>query len=101
MPRGDKTGPNGMGSMTGRRLGLCVGNSRPGFSRNAGFGNGFGNDFGRGFGRGHGRGFSYQENQEFPNISNKETLENELRILKEQMSFLEKQLSNIDKNEKQ
>ncbi len=105
MPRGNKTGPNGMGPMTGRRMGLCVGNSNVEFERNQGAGNGFGRGGGRGAGRGAGRGsgrnFSYQGNQFQQNFSDKDALENELRILKEQMSFLEKQLSNIDKNEKQ
>ena len=38
MPRGDKTGPEGFGSMTGRRMGTCVGNANPGFG--TGFGRG-------------------------------------------------------------
>ena len=49
MPRGDKTGPNGMGPMTGRGLGFCNGYSAPGFM-NPGFGRGMGRGFGRGFG---------------------------------------------------
>ncbi len=31
MPRGDGTGPAGMGSMTGRAAGYCAGYDRPGF----------------------------------------------------------------------
>lgn len=31
MPRGDKTGPDGQGPMTGRRMGYCSGNKNPGF----------------------------------------------------------------------
>jgi len=31
MPRGDKTGPAGMGPMTGRGAGYCTGNAYPGF----------------------------------------------------------------------
>lgn len=31
MPRGDRSGPVGMGPMTGRRLGYCAGNQVPGF----------------------------------------------------------------------
>jgi Family of unknown function (DUF5320) len=93
MPRGNKTGTNGMGPMTGRRMGSCVGNSNVEFERNQGYGNGNG--------RGFGRSVSSQGDQYQQNFSDKGALENELRILKEQMSFLEKQLSNIDKNEKQ
>jgi len=32
MPRGDGTGPAGMGPMTGRAAGYCAGNSGPGFT---------------------------------------------------------------------
>jgi hypothetical protein len=51
MPRGDKTGPNGMGPMTGRGLGYCAGYSTPGYTKGPGMG------LGRGWGRGRGRGF--------------------------------------------
>ena len=54
MPRGDGTGPAGMGPMTGRAAGYCAGNSVPGFAGAAG-GRGLG--FGLGRGRGGGRGW--------------------------------------------
>ncbi len=50
MPRGNGTGPSGMGPMTGRAAGYCAGYAAPGFA-NAGGGRGF-----WGFGRGGGRG---------------------------------------------
>lgn len=50
MPRGDGTGPNGLGPMTGRGLGYCAGYDSPGFTKGAGMGMGWGR--GRGFGRG-------------------------------------------------
>ena len=50
MPRGDRTGPMGMGPMTGRGAGFCAGFNVPGFM-NAVSGRG-----GMGFGRGRGRG---------------------------------------------
>jgi len=53
MPGGDRTGPMGMGSMSGRGLGYCAGYTAPGFA-NAMPGRGFG--FGGGFGRGRGLG---------------------------------------------
>jgi hypothetical protein len=41
MPRGDGTGPMGMGSMTGRGTGYCAGSTAPGFaSAGAGLGRG-------------------------------------------------------------
>lgn len=47
MPRGDGTGPSGMGSKTGRAAGYCAGYDRPGFANSLP---------GRGYGRGLGRG---------------------------------------------
>ena len=70
MPRGDRTGPEGKGPMTGRGEGYCSGNEDPGFAnegprRGGGFGFGLGG--GRGLGRrsrgsgfrGGGRGFRF------------------------------------------
>ena len=62
MPRGDRTGPEGKGPMTGRGAGYCSENDEPGFAndsprRGFGFGFGFGGGGGRGLGRrGRGRG---------------------------------------------
>ena len=54
MPRGDGTGPMGTGSMTGRGVGYCAGNTAPGFA-SAGYGGGWGGRC-RGFaGGGYGR----------------------------------------------
>ena len=55
MPRGDGTGPMGMGPMTGRAAGFCAGFGTPGFANPLG-GRGFGMGAGRGRGCG-GRGF--------------------------------------------
>ena len=55
MPRGDRTGPNGMGPRTGRGLGYCTGDQGPGFT-SFGFGGGWGRR-GGGRGRGVGRGW--------------------------------------------
>ena len=49
MPRGDRTGPRGLGSRTGRRLGLCSGYSSPGYTKGPGMGMGWGQR--RGYGR--------------------------------------------------
>ena len=50
MPGGDRTGPMGRGSMTGRAMGYCSGASAPGFANSA---------YGRGFGRGGGGGIGF------------------------------------------
>ncbi len=55
MPAGDGTGPNGMGPMTGRRMGLCSGYNSPGYANP-----GSRRFFNRGFSRGFGRGFRWR-----------------------------------------
>jgi len=97
MPRGDKTGPNGNGPKTGRRLGYCTGNNLPGFENNIityGRGNGFGrrNHNGNGFGRG--MGFGYRNG--FDNgVKEKTLVQNEINILKDQLESLEKRLKEL------
>jgi len=55
MPAGDRTGPMGMGPMTGRAAGYCAGYPVPGYLNPVG-GRGPGLGFGRGYGRGRGMG---------------------------------------------
>ena len=51
MPRGDGTGPAGVGSMSGRGAGYCAGLGVPGFvNRGLGFSCGLGRGAGLGFG---------------------------------------------------
>ena len=80
MPAGDRTGPEGMGPMTGRGAGLCatgqVNNTGPGFGYRRG----------RGFGRGMGRGFGYRAAAPAPL-----TPEEQLEALKAQAAGLELQ----------
>lgn len=59
MPRGDGTGPRGMGPMTGRAAGYCAGYSAPGYANPiSGRGRGFAVPAGRqGYGRGRGYGW--------------------------------------------
>ena len=108
MPRGDRTGPNGNGPMTGRRLGLCTGNDSPGFEMTpGGFAQGAGRGYGRAYGRGfgYGRGMGYRHGQQYgryadeivPEVSQETLLENEARVLKEQLASLEKQLAELKK----
>ena len=53
MPRGDRTGPAGGGSMTGRGAGYCAGYAAPGFMNTYGARGFFGRGRGGGFGRGY------------------------------------------------
>jgi len=100
MPRGDGTGPNGQGQLTGRGMGYCAGSNAPGFM-NGGFGRGMG----RGFGRG--RGFAWRAKamqavpmqQVQPTVitekQEKQFLGQELDALKEEMKEIEKRLKEL------
>jgi hypothetical protein len=55
MPRGDRTGPMGLGPMTGRAAGYCAGSNMPGYM-NPGPGRG---SWGRGAWGGGGRGWRH------------------------------------------
>ena len=103
MPRGDRSGPNGMGPMTGRAAGFCSGYDRPGYMNPAG-GRGY---YGRGYGRGFGIGFAPTypiTPAPYPTSANAENesdyLENELNMLKEDMKHIEARLKEIKTAEK-
>lgn len=104
MPGRNQTGPNGMGPMTGRGMGLRNGGgNRLGF--NSGFGRGFrsgrGNRFrsgmGQGYGYGYGNGWGQSEIISDVNLAQQTFLENELKMMKEQVAKVEKELANINK----
>ena len=99
MPRGDKTGPMGMGSMTGRAAGRCAGHAVAGHM-SAGHGGGQG----RGRGRGGGGGRDWRNRCCAPGFVAAEALteapealtkEQELAILKGQAEQLEETLEGI------
>jgi len=119
MPRGDGTGPGGMGPMTGRAAGYCAGYSVPGYmnpygGRYAGGGRAFGGGFGRGRGYrnwyyatglpgwsrynmglpawGGVGGYPYQGD---PYYGQDITPEQETESLKNQADFLKQQLDDI------
>lgn len=111
MPGGDRTGPEGLGRMTGRKMGLCTGNDTPGYANpqdvpGRGYGRGGGRGFnrgggrGRGFGFGSGRGFGFRSRAAWNDEGSgqpafrKDAYEEEVRILKEKVRELEKKLSN-------
>ncbi|MBN2030228.1 DUF5320 domain-containing protein [bacterium] len=101
MPRGDGTGPAGMGPMTGRAAGYCAGYPVPGFM------NPYGGRFGGGFGRG--RGFGWRRWGYLPPApygiapygavpyGPSYTPEEETELLRNQAKSLEDQLEQIQK----
>ena len=96
MPGRNQTGPNGMGPMTGRGMGVRNGMGQ-GF--NSGFGRGRGFGRGNGMGQGFGYGYGSQQNPITNDINNAQQtfLENELRIMKDQVAAVERELESINK----
>jgi hypothetical protein len=84
MPRQDKTGPMGEGSMTGRGRGFCEGAYGPGL----------------GMGRGYGRvmcGWFFQKYQAMSKEDKRELLESEAEDLKQELQMVEEELKELDK----
>ena len=111
MPRGDGTGPAGEGPMTGRRLGYCAGNDRPGYTEaERGFAGGgrFRSGFSRrgpgfargGLGMGRGRGFARRANAQpvqDTNASSEDGREYDiLADLREQMKDIQGRLEKLE-----
>jgi len=112
MPFGDRTGPWGLGPMTGRGAGYCGGNPGPGYA-NPGPGRGLGRGgrgrgWGRGFGWGRGRGFGwgpYPSGAPYgpyapayvPAYATSYGPEDEVTALKDQARYFEEALQDIKK----
>ncbi len=109
MPRGDGTGPMGIGPMTGRSAGYCAGYGVPGYM-NPYARRGFGRGFGRGSGRGMRRGWCYA-GMPYPAVpasdpygvwqvtpqQEREMLQQETKILEEQLSEIRKRIEELEK----
>ena len=106
MPGGDRTGPRGLGSMTGRGLGYCAGYDAPGYTMGSGMG--LGRGWGRGRGVGYGRGFGYGRGlgyrapiyspvyTPYPSgIIPQITPENQLTMLKQEKDYLDSEMNGI------
>lgn len=95
MPRGNGTGPNGMGPMTGRAAGFCTGYGVPGYA-NPGYGRGFGSGRGFGYGRGFGWGRTYGSAVPFvPPAGYAPGPDTERKSLEYQADLLEEELQTI------
>lgn len=98
MPRGDKTGPNGLGPRTGRAAGYCSGNPVPGCMNSArGYRRGIARRYGRGWGRGS-RRIGYAPEYQ-PTVQTL-TREQEIANLENYQKQLEVEKSNIDQETK-
>jgi hypothetical protein len=106
MPFGDRTGPRGLGPMTGRRAGYCSGFQSPG-SMNLGCFGFSGRGMGRGWsGRGRGWRNWYQATgmpgwarvgYGYPSFGAGFTPEDEVDVLKDQAEFLKQKLNEVEK----
>jgi hypothetical protein len=113
MPRGNRTGPAGMGPMTGRGQGYCAGYDVPGYANPApGFG------FGR---RGGGRGWRHQFHasglpgwarsgyaparhfgpgwRPVPEDEEVELLKNQAQVIQQELDAIAKRLAELEKEE--
>jgi hypothetical protein len=108
MPGGDRSGPRGLGPMTGRGLGYCAGYPTPGYSRGPGWGHGMYSGWGRGWHRGRGRGYgrgswyadpvyysSLQAVPQYP-LYNPPTKTDQLTMLKQEKEYLESEIEEIN-----
>ncbi|HHT94051.1 MAG TPA: DUF5320 domain-containing protein [Clostridiaceae bacterium] len=81
MPRGDGTGPLGMGPMSGRGLGFCAGYNTPGYM------------YGRGMRRFSKIPCAYVPIDE---IDEKEYLKNAEKVLEKKLSYVKKRLGSLE-----
>jgi len=97
MPKGDGTGPAGLGPLTGRAAGYCSGNQNAGFTQRGFYGRGSGCRTG---GRGHRNRFIatglpfWARNGNQSNFLSKEE---ELKILKNYSSYMQNNIEEINK----
>ncbi|WP_422477446.1 DUF5320 domain-containing protein [Pleomorphochaeta sp. DL1XJH-081] len=101
MPRGDSTGRNGNGPMTGRAMGYCAGYDVPGYVNGEGFGFGqrrlYGRPRGLGFGLGYGRGLRSVRYANVAPIYDRYDEDLELEDLKAHAANLERELKAVHK----
>lgn len=102
MPFGDKTGPMGQGSMTGRGLGFCSGFSAPGYTKPSfGRGRGFRNWYRAtgltGWQRARMNHHSSSQQEKEMLTGEKEAIQSQIKALEKQMKGLEERLGEIKK----
>ena len=107
MPRGDGSGPAGMGPMTGRAAGFCAGYNAPGYM------NPYGGRMGAGFGRGRGRGWGapypaaglnswsppyggYAYPPQYSADQEKESLQNQVKFFEDQLTALRNRIDELE-----
>jgi hypothetical protein len=98
MPRGDRTGPQGYGPMTGRGVGYCAGRHGPGYVNPA---YGWGRGWGRGWRHrhwarfGYGPGPAWDVPPAYGPYAQPPTREDEAAYLRDQADWLQEQLNAV------
>lgn len=119
MPRGDGTGPAGLGPMTGRGAGFCSGFHAPGYMNpgpGLGLRRGLYYGWGRGFGQGYARGYRRFWNRAYPffrhpvyswsvpfgyyvaPIDEETALRDEAQAIRDEIKLLEARLAEIEES---
>lgn len=101
MPRRDGTGPMGLGPLSGRGLGFCIGANVGDYG--VGFGRGIGRGIGFGRGIGHDMRFVYgcrrdfgrYYDEELIGLTDKEILTKQKELLQKRLDLVGKQLENL------
>lgn len=109
MPKGDRTGPAGMGPMTGRAVGFCAGYPVPGYMNPVGGlgyggagrgGRPWGGGRGRCFGGGRGRMFGALQPVNMNVDQELTSLKNQAALLEEQVSATKSRIEELESSEK-
>ena len=112
MPRGDGTGPMGMGPMTGRAAGFCTGYGMPGFQNPAigRFGRGMGWGRGRGMGGWGGFRFGFPFTQPvygaipafatYPKEQEMDWLKGQAKVIEDQLKGIQQRISELESQSK-
>lgn len=103
MPGFNQRGPQGLGPMTGRGLGVCGNRNMAGAGCGAGYGAGYG---GQGFGRGFGRGFGgggrgmgrWFGPVAAPGAADETILQERARMLEEELNAVKAQLKTMSED---
>lgn len=104
MPVRDGSGPQGMGPMTGRRMGNCnpdndfagTDNRGRGFGRGFGCGNGMGRGRGGGFRNNNRRGYGFGNYEDEQSYNNKSQLTSIINYLTVRLGSFKKRLDELD-----
>ena len=115
MPKGDRTGPMGLGPRSGRAAGYCAGFAMPGYM------NPGGGRLGMGFAWGHGRGYAWRRSffppalmpfypaayagqpygQPVTREEEKAMLQNQAKMVQDQLNVINQRIAELEKSKEE